>query len=91
MRAFELGAQFYFTDFLQPDQSISTFKRAGKVDLKQQRPVEQSLHAFEGDMMKQILTVNLIGTLTVGFDAKKSGTYVSMRIYVLPVRIICFG
>jgi len=71
LRAFELGAQFYFTNFIQPDQSISAFKRAGKMVLDQHKKIEGSTYSYQHDMMEQILTGNIIGTPTVGFCSAK--------------------
>jgi len=67
LRAFELGAQFYFTDFIQPGQSMSAFERAGKMVLDQHKKIEGSTYRYQHDMMEQILIGNIIGTPTVGF------------------------
>lgn len=67
VRAFELGAQFYFANFYQPEQTIGAFERGQKLKLEEHRLLERDLYSYDKDMIEQIMTGNLIGTSTVGF------------------------
>lgn len=69
--AFSAGADFYFSNFYQPDQSVGAFERAGKLELHQQTKINNTLFQFQQDMTNQILNGNLIGTSTVGFNFAK--------------------
>lgn len=71
LEAFEQGAEFYFSNFLQLNQHEPAFERGGKLNLSDQKPLGGSLYQYEGDMLEQILTGNLIGTPTVGFKVSK--------------------
>lgn len=76
MQALQQGADFYFTDHYQLDQSTSAFSRAGRIT-PQQHPlmaVGEQLHRYQGDMLDQILSGNVIGTSTVVYDFKKFNT-----------------
>mgnify|MGYP000032348407 CR=1 FL=1 len=67
IEAFELGAQFYFSNFYQPEQNVGAFERGGRLSLASHRKLQDQLYAFDSDMVEQILVGNLIGTSTVGF------------------------
>jgi succinoglycan biosynthesis protein ExoW len=61
------GHDFYFADHYQLDQTVSAFRRAGRID-PQRHPAlagPTHLHAYQGDMFDQILSGNVIGTSTV--------------------------
>lgn len=61
------GSDFYFADHYQLNQTVSAFRRAGRIDLER-HPVltgGDGLHAYRGDMFDQILKGNIIGTSTV--------------------------
>ena len=64
------GNDFYFSDFYQLDQTVSAFKRAGRIDIDKHPKIGESgfLHRYVGDMFNQILTGNLIGTPAVVLD-----------------------
>jgi succinoglycan biosynthesis protein ExoW len=67
MVAMGAGFDFYFSDHFQLNQTISAFKRAGRIDVARHPRVEGAKHvrAYVGDMFDQILTGNIIGTSTV--------------------------
>ena len=67
--ALSTGHDFYFADLYQLDQSVSAFARAGRIDLARhvRLEVDADLYAFQGDMLEQIITGNVIGTSTVVF------------------------
>jgi len=69
--AFELGADFYFSNFYQPDQSIGAFERANQLDIEQQTKLQETLYQYQQDMTSQILGGNIIGTPTVAFNFSK--------------------
>lgn len=58
---------FYFADHYQLHQSVSAFRRAGRIDVARHAPLAggAGLHRYEGDMFDQILSGNIIGTSTV--------------------------
>lgn len=65
--ALEEGFDFYFADLYQLGQTVSGFRRAGRITPDQHRSLQAGagLHAYEGDMFDQILSGNIIGTSTV--------------------------
>jgi succinoglycan biosynthesis protein ExoW len=65
--ALDLGYDFYFSDFFQLDQTVSAFRRAGRIEPSRHRAVPgvTAMHEWSGDMLAQILTGNVIGTSTV--------------------------
>jgi succinoglycan biosynthesis protein ExoW len=68
---------FYFADFYQLDQDLSAFARAKKIDTTQHRllPTDKAgLHGYQGDMLDQIMTGNIIGTPTVVYDFERFKT-----------------
>ncbi|TVO73584.1 glycosyltransferase family 2 protein [Sedimenticola selenatireducens] len=58
---------FYFADFFQLDQNISAFKRAKKINPEEHSQICNTpfLHKYNGNMINQIITGNIIGTPTV--------------------------
>lgn len=75
IQALSSGHDFYFADLYQLDQTVSAFKRAGRIDLDRHPRIagSASLHRFDGDMFGQILTGNVIGTPAVVLDRKTLG------------------
>lgn len=66
--ALEAGNDFYFSDFYQPEQSISAFNRAKRVNVDEHPLLfadNAVLHRYVGNMQEQIVTGNIIGTPTV--------------------------
>jgi succinoglycan biosynthesis protein ExoW len=66
--ALEAGHDFYFSNFYQLNQTQGAFARAGRLNTTQhpQLPhLAPGLHAYQGDMLNQIITGNVIGTPTV--------------------------
>lgn len=61
------GHDFYFSDHYQLNQTVSAFRRAGRIDPAQHPALAgaDGLHAYRGDMFDQILRGNIIGTSTV--------------------------
>lgn len=69
--ALDSGYDFYFADLYQLEQTTSAFVRAGRIQ-PTQHPVLNNLpvglHAYQGDMLDQIIRGNLIGTPTVVYN-----------------------
>ena len=66
--ALEAGFDFYFADHFQLDSTVSAFTRGGKLKAGDHRLLPLSkpaIHAYEGDMVDQIIRGNVIGTSTV--------------------------
>ena len=61
------GNDFYFSDHYQLNQTVSAFRRAGRIDPAQHPALAgaDELYAYRGDMFDQILSGNIIGTSTV--------------------------
>jgi succinoglycan biosynthesis protein ExoW len=76
MVAMGAGFDFYFSDHFQLNQTISAFKRAGRIDVARHPSVEgvEHVRAYAGDMFDQILTGNIIGTSTVVYCFAKYPT-----------------
>ena len=69
--ALDSGYDFYFADLYQLDQTISAFARAGRIQPAQHPELPNlpaGLHAYQGDMLDQIIRGNLIGTPTVVYS-----------------------
>ena len=68
--ALDAGHDFYFADLYQPGQTVSAFRRAGRIDGERHPPIAgaDALHAYAGDMFDQIVRGNVIGTSTVVYD-----------------------
>ena len=75
LEALSAGHDFYFSDFYQPEQTVSAFRRAGRIDPARHPMICGSdfLHRYEGDMFDQILTGNVIGTSAVVIDRRTLG------------------
>lgn len=70
------GFDFYFADLYQLGQTIGAFERGGRIRVDDHPLLPGSLpglHAYQGDMMDQIIRGNLIGTPTVVFRHGKFG------------------
>ena len=66
--ALEAGHDFYFSNFYQLHQTEGAFERAGRLNKSQHPLLPQlapGLHTYQGDMLDQIITGNVIGTPTV--------------------------
>jgi len=65
--ALDQGHDFYFADHYQLHQTVSAFRRAGRIDVGRHPALAGApgLHAYQGDMFDQILMGNIIGTSTV--------------------------
>lgn len=62
------GYEFYFSDFYQLNQNCSAFDRAKRININEHPLItgqETGLHIYQGDMLDQIITGNIIGTPTV--------------------------
>ena len=67
----DLGYEFYFSDHYQLNSIIGAFARAGKIQPNQHpqlQGVSIGLHAYQGDLLDQIIRGNVIGTSTVVYD-----------------------
>ena len=74
--AFDQGADFYFSNFCQLNQTVGAFERAKRINFEDHLLIDDELYHYQGDMLEQILTGNLIGTPTVGYRFDK---YSSLR------------
>ncbi|HRF44123.1 MAG TPA: glycosyltransferase family 2 protein [Candidatus Competibacteraceae bacterium] len=68
--ALQQGCDVYFADLLQLGAEVSAFRHAGRIDPAQHPSLASAdhLHAYQGDMLEQILFGNVIGTPTVVYD-----------------------
>jgi succinoglycan biosynthesis protein ExoW len=74
--ALDAGYDFYFADHYQLGQSVGAFARGGKVRISQHpalQVAQPELHAYQGNMIDQIIRGNLIGTSTVVFGRERFG------------------
>ncbi len=73
VRVLERGADVYFTDFYHIDQDVSAFQRAARIDPADHRQLfaAEPLYEYQGDMVVQILTGNVIGTSTLVYLFEK--------------------
>jgi succinoglycan biosynthesis protein ExoW len=72
--ALDSGYDFYFADHYQLGQTVSAFARAGRIQPAQHPSITNSgegLHAYQGDMLDQIIRGNLIGTSTVVYSFER--------------------
>lgn len=72
--AFELGAEFYFSNFYQLKQKVSAFDKNTTLNYTDHKLLKNDLYLYASDMKHQILTSNLIGTPTVAFNIRKFST-----------------
>ncbi|BDT66482.1 hypothetical protein os1_06450 [Comamonadaceae bacterium OS-1] len=71
VHALEAGYEFYFTDHYQLNSTVGAFARAGRIqpsDHPQLPGTQRGLHAYQGDLLDQIIRGNVIGTSTVLYD-----------------------
>ena len=69
--ALDSGYDFYFADHYQLGQTTSAFVRAGRIQPAEHPELPNlpaGLHAYQGDMLDQIIRGNLIGTSTVVYS-----------------------
>ena len=73
--ALENGYDLYFSDFYQLNQTVSAFRRAGRINLDNHRKIHptKSIYEFGGSLFEQILTGNVLGTSTLVYDRRKLG------------------
>ena len=71
--ALERGYDLFFSDFYQLNQSVTAFNRAKRINVAKHKRVHPSepIHEYQGDMVNQIITGNIIGTSTVVYNYKK--------------------
>ncbi|MDO9165340.1 MAG: glycosyltransferase family 2 protein [Rhodoferax sp.] len=72
--ALDRGYDLYFADHYQLGQTTSAFSRAGRIEIGQHPSLPSSpagLHAYQGDMLDQIIRGNLIGTSTVVYSFER--------------------
>ncbi len=65
--AFEDGAQFYFCNHLQLGADRGAFERADRLKKTEHHHISGGIYKYQGDMVNQVLTANVIGTSTVGY------------------------
>jgi len=67
LQVLNTGDDFYFADHYQINQSVSAFKRAGRIkpDSHPSLPGARYLHHYAGNMFDQIIDGNVVGTSTV--------------------------
>lgn len=73
--ALENGGDFYFSDFYQLNQTVSAFKRAGRVSLPEHTRSTESrpIYEFCGSMFDQIIKGNILGTSTIVYSRSRLG------------------
>jgi succinoglycan biosynthesis protein ExoW len=72
--ALDSGYEFYFSDHYQLNSTIGAFSRAGRIqpnEHPQLATTHLNLHAYQGDLLDQIIRGNVIGTSTVVYDFLK--------------------
>jgi succinoglycan biosynthesis protein ExoW len=71
--ALERGYDLFFSDFYQLNQRITAFNRAKRIDVAKHKRIHlaEPIHEYQGDMVNQIITGNIIGTSTVVYNFKK--------------------
>jgi succinoglycan biosynthesis protein ExoW len=69
LTALQAGHDFYFSNLYQLAADVGAFERAGRIMPSEHRrlPVGDGLYAFRGDMTRQIIVGNVIGTPSVVF------------------------
>jgi succinoglycan biosynthesis protein ExoW len=68
MAALACGHDWYFANFIQLDQKVGAFERAGRIEFRQHTRLpttDTDLFTYCGNMTEQIMFANLIGTSTV--------------------------
>jgi succinoglycan biosynthesis protein ExoW len=65
--ALKTGHDFYFSNLYQVAAEVGAFERAGRITPSEHRPVGDGCYAFRGDMTRQIILGNVIGTPSVVF------------------------
>jgi succinoglycan biosynthesis protein ExoW len=73
LHALSSGFDFYFSDHFQLEQSVSAFNRAKRINPSDHKRFNDIpvLYSYQGDMVIQILTGNVIGTSTVAYRFEK--------------------
>ncbi|MBC7489271.1 MAG: glycosyltransferase family 2 protein [Glaciimonas sp.] len=69
--ALNAGYEFYFADHYQLNSTIGAFARAGRIQPSQHPKLATThlnLHAYQGNLLDQIIRSNVIGTSTVVYD-----------------------
>lgn len=69
--ALDAGYTFYFADHYQLNSTVGAFARAGRIQPSEHPPLEtmySGLHAYQGDLLDQIIRGNVIGTSTVVYN-----------------------
>src|SRR5215813_11658779 len=76
IRALGKDHDFYFSDFYQLEQEVSAFARARRITPANHPtiPGHESLHYYNGNMVEQIITGNVIGTSTVVYRFTRNRT-----------------
>ncbi len=72
--ALEMGYDFYFADLVQLGQTVSAFNRAKRILLSDHARLndeEPMLYRYQGNMFRQILMGNVIGTPTVVYRFRR--------------------
>ena len=71
VEALGAGYEFYFTDHYQLNSTVGAFARAGRIQPSAHPQLPGTipgLHAYQGDLLDQIIRGNVIGTSTVVYD-----------------------
>jgi len=73
--ALEKGYDWYFSDFYQLNQTVSAFRRGGRLNLADHKKLEPSeaIYDFSVDMFDQVLKGNVLGTSTIVYSRAKLG------------------
>ncbi|MEI7867931.1 MAG: glycosyltransferase family A protein [Candidatus Methylumidiphilus sp.] len=71
--AIRQGYDFYISDFYQLGQTVTAFNRAGRINIADHPLIAGSEHIrhYNGDMLDQIITGNIIGTSVTAYAFSK--------------------
>lgn len=72
LKALSSGTDFHFSNFTHIGQVIGAFERAGYITPKEHPSIDDSSnHRYEGNIVRQITTENVIGASSVIYDVQK--------------------
>ena len=71
VRALQASGTFFFANFLQLRASVPAFERAGRIRPAEHVHLFNECYRYQGSMLDQIYSGNVIGTPTVVYDFKR--------------------
>ncbi|MBV8502236.1 MAG: glycosyltransferase [Paucibacter sp.] len=80
VRALDAGFDFYFADHHQLGKAVSAFERSGRIKVAEHQALNfesgepaADLYAFRGELLRQIIVGNPVGTSTVVYRYERFG------------------